>query len=148
MWREFFENCKANKIRGGPKWGTVESIMRILSWNFQGLGRSQDLTIPRLKEIRKKYFPEILFLMETKKERVSVTDLQDSLGYDKVFAVEPDGYSGGLALLWKKEVKVEVKFGDKNVADCVDHIRDLKAEMARHLERKKNFGSKNPVINV
>lgn len=92
--------------------------MRIMSWNCQGLGRSQDLTIPHLKEIRKKYFPEMIFLMETKQKKELVVDLQVSLGYDRVFQVEPNGLSGGLALLWKREVSVVVKFADKNVVDC------------------------------
>lgn len=92
--------------------------MRIMSWNCQGLGRSQNLTIPRLKEIRKKYFLEMIFLMETKQKKELVVDLQVSLGYDRVFQVEPNGLSGGLALLWKREVSVVVKFADKNVVDC------------------------------
>lgn len=33
--------------------------------------------------------------------------------------MEFNGFSGGLALLWKREVSVVVKFVDKNVVDCV-----------------------------
>lgn len=91
--------------------------MRILSWNYRGLGRSQDSKIPRLKEIRKKYFPEIMFLMETKQSKDMVVDLNVVLRYDRVFVVDPVGLAGGLAIFWKQEVGLEVKFSDKNIID-------------------------------
>ncbi|KAL0656348.1 hypothetical protein Bca4012_076932 [Brassica carinata] len=69
------------------------------------LGRSQYLTIPNLKEIRKKCFPEIFFWMETKKRKDMVVDLQVVLGYDRVFTVEPIGLSGD-----KNLIDVEVNF--------------------------------------
>ncbi|XP_013690321.2 uncharacterized protein LOC106394286 [Brassica napus] len=47
-----------------------------------------------------------------------VVDLKVVLGYDTVMVVDPIGLSGGLALMWKRDVIVEVKFADKNIVDC------------------------------
>lgn len=33
--------------------------------------------------------------------------------------VEPVGVSGGLALMWKKGVYVDIKYVDKNLMDCL-----------------------------
>lgn len=91
--------------------------MAIISWNCQGLGRAQDLVIPRLREMRKEHFPNILFLMETKQSRDVLVDLQTWLGYDRIMTVNPIGYSGGLALMWKNSVHIDFKFVDKHLVD-------------------------------
>ena len=99
--------------------------MSILSWNCQGLGRPQGLTIQRLREMRQYHFPEILFLMETKNCRNVVEDLKVWLGYDRYHIVSPRGLSGGLAILWKKSVSLDIKFSDRNVIDCLVNYGDF-----------------------
>ena len=86
-----------------------------MSWNCQGAGNTE--TVQRLRGLRRKYFPDLLFLMETKQKSAYVTGLKDTLGYDKVFTVEPIGLSGGLALMWKASLNVEILSANRRVID-------------------------------
>ena len=69
--------------------------MSFISWNCRGLDDPQGLTVQRLSELRRMYFPEVLFLMEIMNPRNKLVDMQCWLGYDHVFTVDPVNTWGG-----------------------------------------------------
>lgn len=63
------------------------------------------------------YFPDFLFLMETKQKSGYMEKLKASLGYDNLLTVEPIGRSGGLAVMWKKSFIVDILSSDFRIID-------------------------------
>lgn len=50
-------------------------------------------------------------------KRDVLVDLQEWLGYERVYTVNPIGRSCGLAMFWKKNVELVFQFVDKNLVD-------------------------------
>ncbi|XP_057432608.1 uncharacterized protein LOC130725388 [Lotus japonicus] len=80
--------------------------MKILSWNCRGVAATP--TARELRNICSNNKPSIVFLMETRARREKIEELRRRLGFDYYFTVDPRGISGGLALLWKKEVHIHI----------------------------------------
>jgi hypothetical protein len=53
--------------------------------------------------------PHLVFLMETKCHNKNLDFLRIKLRYDNIFVVDSVGRSGGLILLWRREVQVEIE---------------------------------------
>lgn len=52
--------------------------------------------------------------------------IQSKLGYEGLFVVEPQGRSGGLALLWKERGQAELLGFSQNHIDVKVHVEDMK----------------------
>lgn len=87
--------------------------MSIISWNCQGFGVA--LTVQNLKEVVRKEKPQLVFLMETKKQINFLDRKRRAFGFDEGWYVNPIGKSGGLALWWTNEVKVNIISSSKNI---------------------------------
>lgn len=75
-------------------------------------------TVRRLKEIEKKFRPNIFFLIETKNPNDFVLQKCEQLGYEEHYLVPPTGHgAGGLALLWRQELNLNVLYSSANVIE-------------------------------
>lgn len=73
--------------------------MKILAWNYRGLGNA---TIVRtLKGLICKVSPNLVFLMETKKDSLFIKCLRIKLHFDHCCSMDAQRRKGGLAVLWK-----------------------------------------------
>ena len=80
--------------------------MRLLSWNCQRLenpwiGQS-------LHKIVREQVPNVCFLMETRLDKEGFDKLYSNLPFQKNIIVKYPDLGGGLALLWKNDVAMEV----------------------------------------
>ena len=73
--------------------------MSIISWNYRGLGNPR--IVDALKRALKKKAPICVFLMETKLTTEQLNGMKQNWDYNQGLVVSSDGFSGGLALLWK-----------------------------------------------
>ena len=92
--------------------------MKILSWNCQGL--RNPWTVQNLHKIVKEQAPSICFLMETRLDREGINHWCKELPFKNCFVVKKPGHGGGLALLWKEDIGVDVfKFLDNQISVTV-----------------------------
>ncbi|GAU48556.1 hypothetical protein TSUD_405720 [Trifolium subterraneum] len=78
----------------------LPGLMIILSWNYRGLGGPS--AIPNLRKLARLHKPDILFLSETLAYARHLETIRVMLGFDSCLAVDVEGRSGGLAVLWKE----------------------------------------------
>ena len=82
-------------------------VQCVISWNCQGLGKPR--TVNTFKKAWRREALICVFLMETKLSMDQLDAKKQNWGYNQGLVVSSDGLSGGLALLWKPNTKVQVK---------------------------------------
>ena len=80
--------------------------MRLLSWNCQELGNPW--TGRNFRKIVKEQALTVCFLMETKLDKDRFKNLYGNFPYQNKIIVKHPNSGGGLALLWKNSITLEV----------------------------------------
>ena len=81
--------------------------MNPISWNCQGLGNSW--SVRALHDLVQHWNPKIVFLIETKSKKNRMERIKNRIGFANGLIVPSVGRSGGIALLWTREINLEVK---------------------------------------
>ncbi|XP_075644989.1 uncharacterized protein LOC142615978 [Castanea sativa] len=91
--------------------------MIAISWNCRGIGTP--LSVRALRELVRRWDPMVVFLTETKKKNSGMTKVRIKVGFENGFYVQREGKGGGLAMLWKRYVNLEIKSYSRHHIDAV-----------------------------
>ncbi|PPR89969.1 hypothetical protein GOBAR_AA30717 [Gossypium barbadense] len=91
--------------------------MKILCWNFRGIGNP--VTVRELKQMVVANDPDIIFLSETKINVSKFSSVHSKCKMEGCLAVNANGKSGGLVMMWKESNKVEVQTYSSNYIDSI-----------------------------
>ena len=91
--------------------------MSCLSWNCRVLGNPQ--TIDKLVTVVVKKDPTVVFLMETKSNNEGIEKVRRKIQFAHKFVVPHPNQGGGLALLWKEDIQLDVQSSSDNHIDAV-----------------------------
>ena len=92
----------------------MPGAIRILSWNCQGLGNPW--TGCSLRKIARKQAPNVCFLRMTRLDKDGFEKLYGELPYPNNIIVKKPDSGGGLALLWKDDIRMDlINFTDNHV---------------------------------
>ena len=80
--------------------------MKFLSWNCQGLGNPW--TVRSLHKIVRDQAPKVCFLMETRLDNDGFEEWCGDLPFRNKIIVKQPNTRGGLALIWKEDVQVDL----------------------------------------
>ncbi|KAL4598093.1 hypothetical protein ACB092_11G034200 [Castanea dentata] len=91
--------------------------MIAISWNCRGIGTP--LSVRALRELVQRWDPMVVFLTETKKKNSGMTKVRIKVGFENGLYVQREGKGGGLAMLWKRDVNLEIRSYSRHHIDAV-----------------------------
>ena len=97
--------------------------MSCLSWNCRRLGNPQ--TEEELVALISKKDPKIVFLMETKVEKITIERICRKLKFVNFFVIPMVNQGGGLALLWRENINlIMFTSSDRHIDASIDFGMD------------------------
>ncbi|TYH15526.1 hypothetical protein ES288_A05G048900v1 [Gossypium darwinii] len=96
--------------------------MKFLSWNCRGVGNPA--TVRELKQLLVANVPDIIFLCETKINSNGFHRIRSLCRMEGCLAMDSDGKSGGLALLWRDGINVSIQNYSKFHIDSLVRLED------------------------
>ena len=95
--------------------------MIALGWNCRGLGNPRSVRV--LCELMQRSKPNIVFLSETKMKKYQMEKVKFKIGLMNGLIVPSIGRSGGLTMLWSRDIIIEVQSYSRNFVNAV--VTDL-----------------------
>jgi exonuclease III len=100
--------------------------MIVLSWNCRGLGYPS--AVPSLRDRIRNHKPDIVFICETLCHANKIEEVRRIVGYEACFAVDREGRSGGLAMLWKNNNICEIQNYSRSFINVIVKANDHNQE--------------------
>ncbi|KAA3479798.1 reverse transcriptase [Gossypium australe] len=99
--------------------------MRILCWNCRGI--ENPAMVRKLKQLLVVSDLEVIFLCETKVHTNKFVSIRSKCRMEGCLAVNAINKSGGLVMMWKEGIKVEIKNYSNNHIDSLVHLDNDKS---------------------
>ncbi|XP_024042189.1 uncharacterized protein LOC127899371 [Citrus sinensis] len=90
--------------------------MNILSWNVRGIGNPQ--AFQALRKILQLHGAQLVFLCETKVSTMQMNVIANKLSFENCLAVNVNGRGGGIAMLWKSDIGVQINSYSRHHIDA------------------------------
>ncbi|TYJ17203.1 hypothetical protein E1A91_A09G036000v1 [Gossypium mustelinum] len=111
--------------------------MRIICWNCRGVGNPA--TVRDLKQLLVANDPDIIFLCETKSNANKFDSVRRKCRMGGCLAVNAEGRSRGLVMMWKDSKQVKIQTYSSNHIDSLIHV-----ENDRPIRFKSFYGNADP----
>ena len=105
VWSMVWENS----YNGGSKKG----------YKLELLGAGDSRSVRALHDMVRRWNPKVMFLIETKAKTRRMEGIKNRIGLTNGLIVPCVGRKGGLALLWTREIDLEIKCYSLNHIDAV-----------------------------
>ncbi|KAM1107410.1 hypothetical protein EV1_004132 [Malus domestica] len=89
--------------------------MSYLSWNCRGLGNLR--LVQALQRLISSKDPTIVFVCDTRSNVAQIEKLRKKLNFDRSFTMASRGRSGGLCVLWKDDIDLNLQSYSQNHID-------------------------------